>query len=140
MKQKVRLLYTGLCLSGESVRQRFLKGKEECFFIHIRHPIKGHYYRAEYDPKTKGLQMSRRPEDLGEAEVDQTTIDEWRAKEVAALSFRARARASKKVSATKLYKNKEIWQIQAIAKKLTHAERRAFADRLVDLIVWGDEK
>lgn len=132
----MKLVYIGLRINGDEISQTFedSKGKEH-YWSGIKFLRMGHLYETS-DPE--GQKMKRTPLEIGEKEVSEEIKDQWIAKDMAALEFKRRKAASKKVSALK-FSHKEVWELHSIYGKLNFTEKNRFLEAVQRLIIFGDK-
>lgn len=135
----VRLVYAGKrhYLSGEE-RQLFIVEEtgEEKFFSNVKNVFVGSVYKAE--KKGERVEVLKYPEDLGDTKVYKPeVIEEWRAADQAAKSFRRRKLAQKK--AEKLFEQyPRLKDIREVAERLDARTRAEFAERIKSYVLFGD--
>lgn len=128
------LTYIGLRINNEKVSQVFQdnNGKYH-FWTGIKYLRIGHQYKSE-DNKMKII-----PEDLGLNDtLTEEQLTEFSAKELAAMQFQRRKRASKKVSGLS-FKNKNLLELNSIYKKLSYDEKDRFVEAIKRTIIFGDK-
>jgi hypothetical protein len=134
---KYKVVYAGLRIfNNDSIAQCFVRGKQEYFYKGLKFLILGHAYVAHKDDKR--LQMAKRPEHLGEAEIDAETLQLWEDQTSAAEQFARRKRAAAQAKNLSSSLAPHLEPITARYKKLkTHVERDAFISYVSRLIMTG---
>lgn len=127
--KKLSLTYAGLRINGDSVSHCFHHGKQKLYFSKARYLIIGHRYAAEREGTD--VLMSRNPKELGKANVDDVTLNEWRELEEMAEACRAHKKAARRAQNIETEMEKLLAPIRTKFNKFTLFEDRVAFERMI---------